>query len=327
MIMVTCICILTGMGSRPIIEVVAVTGATGYLAIWRHCTMKACLKFMVFGIMIMAACPAFAIDPGIAKGTLMTNGKQVAITHAYAQTHDNAEGLLDFPKELRIVLADRAVPQESLRGIAFLPVTQLAREGKVQGILIRLNPDDRKRMYVTLLQQPETPGTSLMTLTLSDSARELIRKFRLGGNRVSGEVERTEKGSPEPGAFPRMSYDATFSAPLFHELPVTADLRGAAAQKSPHVVLLRKKAAALGAGDFGAARTFMSLKAQRHMDAFLAQAGPESARISKEMVTDMENSIAKIDRVVVRGGSAVALAGKDTWFVFVQEGGTWKSDD
>jgi hypothetical protein len=283
--------------------------------------------FMLICILIMIACQAFAIDAGVAKGTLQVNGKQITLTHAYAQTHDNAEGLLDFPKELRIVLADRAVPQESLRGIAFLPVTQLAREGKAQGILIKLNPADRKSMYVTLLKQPETPGMSLMTQTLSDTAHELIKNFRLGGNRVSGAVEHADANASEPGELPRMSYSVTFDAPLFHELPVTADIKGVAAQKSLQVALLKKKTATLAAADFDAARKLMSVRAQRQTDAFLAQASPEASKISKEMIADMEASIAKIDRVVVRGDSAVALAGKDTWFVFVKENGDWKSDD
>lgn len=289
--------------------------------------MRSYLMLLLCCILLMPAFPAFAIDPGTAKGTVMVNGKQIVLKHAYAQLHDNAEGLLDFPKELRIVLADRDIPQESLRGIAFLPVTQLAREGKVRGILIRLNPADRKRMHVTLLQQPETAGMSLMTLTLNDTSKDLIKNFNLGGNRVSGAVEHADNGASDPGEIQRLSYEATYSAPLFHELPVTADLKGVAAQKSPQVAVLKKKAAALGASGFSAAREFMSVRAQRHADAFLAQAGPEEAKISKEMVAEMEASIAKVDRVVVRGDTAVALSGKGTWFVFVKEAGEWKSDN
>ena len=79
---------------------------------------------------------AFAIDPGTAKGTIKLGGKDVPLKHSIAYQLDNTEGLLDRPKELRIVLSDREVAPEALAGIAFPPVMTLAREGKVVGILL-----------------------------------------------------------------------------------------------------------------------------------------------------------------------------------------------
>ena len=61
---------------------------------------------------------ASAIDPGRVQGTLQVNGQAITLTQAYAHLHDNAEGLLDRPRELRLLLTDREVPQESLSGLA-----------------------------------------------------------------------------------------------------------------------------------------------------------------------------------------------------------------
>jgi hypothetical protein len=87
--------------------------------------MKVFVIFLAFFAMCMQS--AYAIDPGTAKGTLAVNDETIVLTHSYAHLHDNAEGLLDRPKELRIVLSDREIPYESLRGITFLPVTHMAR--------------------------------------------------------------------------------------------------------------------------------------------------------------------------------------------------------
>lgn len=318
---------LTEVICRPIIVVSArCRGATGELfvteeGIMRKMLLQAC-------IVLMAIAPVYAIDPGVAKGTLQINGKQIALTHAYAHVHDNAEGLLDFPKELRIVLSDREVPQESLRGIASLPVTRLAREGKVQGILIRLNPADLHGMYVTLLHRPADPGMSLLTLTRSDTAAELIRNFRLGGNRVSGVVDHADTNAAGPAEMTRMSYSASFGAPIFQELPVTADLKGKAAQNSPQVNVLRKKVVVLKSGNFEGLKPLMSRKAWQHMDVFLKQAGTEAKAMSHEMLADLEPSLAKIQRVIVRGETAIAVIDpKSSWFSFVKEEGAWKTDD
>lgn len=320
---------LTEVISRPIIVVSAwcrCDGATRELFVTEEGIMKKIL--LQACIVLMAIAPVHAIDPGVAKGTLQINGKQVALTHAYAHLHDNAEGLLDFPKELRIVLSDQEVPQESLRGIAFLPVTRLAREGKVQGILIRLDPADRHGMYVTLLHRPADPGMSLLTLSRSDSAAEVIRNFRLGGNRVSGVVDHADTNAEGPAEMTRMSYSASFGAPLFQEPPVTADLKGKPAQNSPQMKVLREKAAMLKSGNFEGLKPLMSRKAWQHMDAFLRQAGAEAKAMSREMLADLEQSLPKIQRVVVRGETAIAIIDpKSSWFSFVKEGGEWKTDD
>ena len=97
---------------------------------------------------------AHAIDAGVAKGALNVGGATIPLTHAYAQLHDNAEKLLERPRELRILLADREAPQSALNGIAFLPVVHMAREGKLRGLLIQLDPAKPDEAAVTVLHAP-----------------------------------------------------------------------------------------------------------------------------------------------------------------------------
>src|SRR5947207_858010 len=101
-----------------------------------------------------SASGASGIDPGTAKGTMRVGNDTITLTHAYAHLHDNAEGALDRPTELRVLITDHEVKQETLRGLVFLPVMTLAREGKVRGLLLRFHPGDLTRVDVTMLLQP-----------------------------------------------------------------------------------------------------------------------------------------------------------------------------
>src|SRR5262245_28668801 len=112
---------------------------------------------------------ALAIDPGTVRGTLQVGAAAIPLKFAAAHLHDNAEKLLDRPREMRVVLADREVPQEALAGVAFPPVMQLAREGKVKGVLLRFDPGNRKHLLVTVLAAPANPQESLLNLTVGGS--------------------------------------------------------------------------------------------------------------------------------------------------------------
>lgn len=270
---------------------------------------------------------ALAIDPGTAQGSLAVNQEIIALTQGYAHLHDNAEGLLNRPKELRILLTDREVPQESLRGIAFLPVHDLAKQGQVRGLLIRLDPKDHRSVLVTLLYPPANERETFPTQTLRSSGQKLPIKLKISDNRVTGEVHYPAEGERDPIGLPKLNYAVKFSAPLFHELTITADLKGKAAQDSPQVRLLREKARALAKGDFEAVHRISTKRANRQTQVFLAEAGSEAKSLAEKAVADLERSIRLIRRVVVRGERAVAIFSKTQWSNFVQEGGEWKSDD
>jgi hypothetical protein len=269
----------------------------------------------------------YAIDPGRIQGSFQVNEKAIALTQAYAHLHDNAEGLLDRPKELRLLLVDREVPQEALAGISLLAVEEMAREGRVQGLLLKLDPNDHQRLVVTLLYPPAEAGQTLMTQTISTTGRKAAIELKIGGNRVGGAVEHHEERQSETGGIPKLAYSLRFSAPLFHELPVTAVLVGQAAQNSPQMRVLREKALALEKGDFGLVQRLSTESANRRTLAFLAQAGPEAESLAKQAAAKVKESTKRLQRVVVRGDRAVAISASKQWHTFVREGGEWKVDD
>jgi hypothetical protein len=290
---------------------------------------------------------ASAIDPGRVQGTLQVNGRAITLTQAYAHLHDNAEGLLDHPRELRLLLADREVPQESLSGLAPLTaLARLARDGRLQGLLLKLNPRDPRHLELTLLSPPPASGETLLTRTITVSSKSSSLDFPLSPPgervRVSGEKPAfnlslhpqrlagafTCPPEPRPGVLglPNLACSLRFSAPLFHEPPVTAVLVGRAAQTSPRVQVLRAKARALGQGDFAALQSLSTAPALQETQTLPAPAGPDAAAWAKHEAAKLQASLKHLQRLVVRGNRAVVVFGDKHWQDFVREGGEWKID-
>lgn len=271
--------------------------------------------------------PALALDPGTAKGFLQVNNERIQLDHAYAHLHDNAEQLLDNPKELRILLSDREVPPPALAGIAFLPVERMAKEGRVQGLLLQMNPNDNSRVVVTLLYPPAAAGESLMTQSISVSGQKSMKRFEFSAQRVVGEIEHSQNRESTSSQMPTLAYSASFSAPLFHEPPVTADLKGKAALDSPQAQVLRERTRALAKGDFDTVRRLSTERSNRVNAPLLAQDSGEARSFAKQAAAEMEESIKNIRRVVVRGDHAVVLLSNNAWVCFAREAAQWKSDD
>lgn len=161
-------------------------------------------------LLTLAVIPtAAAIDPGRAAGYLEVDGERVELREAFAHLHRNADGRLPFTPELRIVLADREVPQSSLAGLQALPVLELARTGRVRGLLIRLDPDEPGTVQVTLLAPPQATDGPLVTLRHSTADAEVVRQLKLAPTRAGGTV--TCPASWE------LNCTVQFSAPLFNE--------------------------------------------------------------------------------------------------------------
>jgi hypothetical protein len=142
-------------------------------------------------------------------GYLVVNGTRIELREAYAHLHGNRDSRLPFTPELRIVLADREIPQESLRGQEALPVLDLALIGKVRGLLIRTDPDDASSATVTILAAPAAGSRSLITRSYSGPAATALRDLRFSPQRVGGDIV----CPPDPG----LQCSAHFSAPLFNE--------------------------------------------------------------------------------------------------------------
>jgi len=268
--------------------------------------------------------PKSVIDPGIAKGSLRVNEKNITLRHAYAHLHDNAEGLLDKTERFRVLFTDREVPSNALDGIAFVPVMELAKQGRVQGVMFEMDPDDPNNVVMTLLLPPSGPGRLLIRQTISVDGEDLFKEWAMKDHRVVGAIERSGEREPGLADFPAISYSVKFDAPIFNEPQVSADLKGRAALDSPQARLLFAKADALAKGDLAAAQKVSTERANRWNQAFLAGAKADS--LAKQ-ATEMKKSLQKIQRVVERGDRAVVILPGKQWFTFVREAGEWKSDD
>lgn len=283
-------------------------------------------SFIWFVLLLLPVAPAFAIDPGVAEGTMEVANVMMPLTHACAQLHDNAEGLLDHPQELRIVVADREVSQEALNGLVFLPVRAMAREGTVRGLLITFNPKEPTKVLVTILAPPADPAASLITQTRMSSGG-VIRNLKISGQRVSGEIEDRDQRTSGFGELPSVTYAVSFSAPLFHEPKVTEDLKGRAVGNSPQVKVLRAAAAAMKKADFESLRKLSTDRANRQLDAMLAQTGDQGVGLAKEAGGELADAVNRIQRIVVRGNRAVVIFPDKSWKNLERVGKDWKIDD
>ena len=94
--------------------------------------------------------------------------------------------------------------------------------------------------------------------------------------RVGGAFACPPEPQPEVPGRPTLSCSLRFSAPVFHELPVTAVLVGRAAQTSPQVQVLRAKARALEQGDVAAVQRLSTSLALQETQTLPAPAGPDA---------------------------------------------------
>lgn len=288
------------------------------------------LMLLVAPLGLLAAGSAQAGPGASVDGFLKIGDRKIALKKAHAHFHDNTEGLLGYPKELRVVVTDVEIPPVSIQGLAFLPVEELARQGEVHGLILKFDPANPNSVMLTLLDKPEEDGASLMTQTRSTTGKELWKSFAYAAGQASGELVETDVDENDPRA---LAYSFKFSAPVTNEPAVTADLKGKAASASPQVAVLRAKAKAMAAGDLEGMKKVTSVAAAATNEARMAQMGmsPDALKaMMKEYAPEMTKDIGTIQRVVVRGDHAVALSsggGGSTWFNFVLEGGEWKSND
>jgi hypothetical protein len=164
----------------------------------------------------------------------------------------------------------------------------------------------------------------LIRQTLNVSGKELFNDWSFASQRVTGAIERRDEDKSSLSDFPAISYSVRFSAPVFNEPAVTADLKGKAAVNSPQARVLSALADALAKGDIATARTLSSERASRQSEKMLARV---KADFLAKMAAEMKKSIQKIQRVVERGDRAVAICPGKQWFTLVREGGEWKADN
>lgn len=172
-------------------------------------TLAAALAVASLVLFMLGVSPAAAaIDPGRAEGWVEFDGERIGLPAAHAHLHPNREGRLPYTPELRIVLADRAIPQASLRGLDELPVLELAAAGGVRGLLLRLDPDQPGTLSITPLVPASDSHGSPATRRYTGTGEAIVRRLRLAPTRVGGEI------TCPPGG-PRC--ELRFSAPVFNE--------------------------------------------------------------------------------------------------------------
>ena len=173
-------------------------------------TLASALAIVSLVFFLLSVVPtAAAIDPGRCTGHVQIEESRVELSEAYAHLH---RGTSDDPPrtaELRIVLADREIPQEALRGTDAGHVLELARAGAVRGILIRLNPDETGDITLTVLAPPADGAGALPTRSYPAAGGSVLRNLSVAPQRVGGDL-----ACPADDG---LDCAAHFSAPLFSD--------------------------------------------------------------------------------------------------------------
>jgi hypothetical protein len=284
------------------------------------------LRCLLAAIVVVPAV-ALALDPGTARGELTVDGQKIPLTHAYALRQDNAEGLMDGP-ELRLLLSDRELSSELLAGPVLGGLDQLARQGAVRGVLMRVTADrPPESVHGTVLYAPRDPRMSLPFFTKSGEGGG-FRRFALGDKRVTGEVEEEPAAQSAFADVPLYGYRASFSAPIFEDRPVTAILKGKEARESPHARAFLAFEKALREGDLEKVRASITPGRWQETEQYVAQAGEAQFKAqTRQMVPPTATRERQIERVVVRGDRATVIyneAGAKGFASVVNDGGRWK---
>jgi hypothetical protein len=252
---------------------------------------------------------------GDVTGTLTINGKTFPALHLHALLHDNAEGTLPSPTQMRVLVTDRAVPVESLYGLMFLPVADMGRRGEVEGILLQFDPAKPAEVDYTILT---LKGLQTVTKRIS------ITEFKVAGGRASGSFNFTEDSFKSFPDYPQTSFSLRIDAPVKRPPAITEDLKGADAVNSPQVKVVRAIADALATGNFDAMHKLSSYYAAVRNKEDIARLGAKAKTTFKSVGTDLKRLIPGVKRVVVRGNSAVVILPETGTFNLVFEGGSWK---
>ena len=250
-------------------------------------------------------------------GTFTADGKDVPFRHIKALLHDNAEGLLSSPTQLRLLITDVEVPIDSLYGLYFLPAGDLGRQGKAKVLLLQFDPSNYSDVDMTILL-PE--GIQTVTNRLK------IKDLKMTRERVSGEFEYADTDGPPLGILPVIKFGFRFDTVLHYPPAITEDLRGRAALTSPQLKAIKVFADTLSRGDFKKLRSLSSDRANRKAQEDLARRGDDARRLYIRSGADLVKLAPKVKRIVVRGKYAVAIFPGQSAFDMVFENGVWKGN-
>lgn len=261
---------------------------------------------------------ATAVAAAPATGTVTLNGQKVVMSHAVALLHDNVEGT--FREPLVIVISDRPVPPAALAGMAAFGVHELARAGKVRGLMVRLDPARPEQASFVLLDKPADERTSLGFASVQGDS-PVITGLSVKAGSVAGKLVREESGQP-PAAY---AAAVTFDAVRVPEPAVVADLKGAAMKTSPVWKLATNYVEAVGRGDVKAVQAIAAPAMRQQIDAMIAASG--EAAVSTRLKADGPNQkrmLAQFKRLVDRGSSATLIVEPDWTLAATKVDGEWR---
>ena len=256
-----------------------------------------------------------AFGAGDITGNLSINGKTFPKLHVHALLHDNTEGVLPSPTQMRILVTDREVPISSLYGLYFLPIGDMGQLGQVEGVLLQFDPANPAEIDYTVLT---LKGLQTVTKRIS------VKDFKVVAGKARGAFDFTEDSFKSFPDYPQVIFSFRIDAPIKSPPAVTADLKGLDARNSPQVKVLRTIAAAAAAGDFETFNKLSSQEATVRNSRDFARLGEKVKATFKSLGTDLKKSIPGVKRVVVRGDRAVVLLPEQGTFNLIFEGGTWK---
>ena len=270
------------------------------------------------------------VKQGSAKGTLKVDNNNILLKYAYAHQYDNEEGMLDGP-ELRILLADRKVPQSLISGFdGPSNLDSWTRVGKILGVLLKVDPKKVDGSVAgTLLCSPPDPQGSL--IFFADNVQNKVNMFnktlKIQNNLVLGEARYQYQKVED---LPSFDFAVSFSAPLFHDEKITARLIGKKAIESPQVqaLLLYNKAVREGNLDHARQVSTAADKNFKELNLFQKQASEQAFQeMIKETFPEDKQLQKQIKEVVVRDSKAVIIAqvkGGKTATTVVLVDGQWK---
>lgn len=272
----------------------------------------------IFGLALAAIGGALWISGAIAQdaarvdATLRVNDQTVKLTKALAIQNGNEEGLEDGPR-LRIFLADGDIPLAAAGAAGLLRAKAYAREARINGVVILVDPAGRSRdAVVSLLNAPGLEPGSFASVTSNSALSEL----KVMPARVSGSVAVADD---------LVSLNAKLDVPITAD-PVTADLKGKAALGSPQVQALIAFRDALRKADMAGVAKYATAARQKEIGEFRAKAGDAAFQEALKHAPDGASVAKTIKRLVARGTTAsVVLEGGEV-AELVQENGAWKVD-
>lgn len=269
------------------------------------------MRHLILAALLVLSPAPLAAQTGTASGIYQEDGVKIPLGHAVALRKDDSEGILFDQAGIWVLLSNVEVDPMVLAGDLFPPAYDLAKQGKLEGLLFVVKPGNKTDLSISVFATQDRNQGSFRTLSLS-STPSLWDRLTVGPNRISGTL---------------VSGDTKFSFDVpIAENPITEDLHGAAARSSPQYAALMANAKAWLAGDFTALKATVTRRRQAEIDGYPAAVRPQLVAQARPDMQALLRAAPTLDRVVVRGATASIKTADGSAYSFAREDGTWKVD-